>query len=252
MTPTPADYLSTHPSASLQEVMAACSCTARQARNAMAAREKQQLRRQQLRSLALKSSLPLLAFAALLTWAFWPSAPLPQPQTLSQEQIKRAEKGIYAALDAKDPSKAAEVAGYLQSEEESLRLAALRYLSTVVPDDSVDKLIPLVDDKSSRVRLAAIQLLQRVGGERVQATLLQVASDTQREAAERNVAVAALSKRGADDKLALARQLLPLLLDERAAVSQGVDQALRRLTGKQVAPSPDAKRVHQAWQEVLS
>lgn len=245
----PLTYLSRNPGASRKQVMKACGCSARDVRRAedqLAVQVAATTNKGVLRLVC--GGLVVLGVAAL---ALSPS-PNQEPPALAVESGPRraAEAAIYSALDARDPSHAGEALVHLESDDESLRLAAIRYLATVDPEPHLDRLLPRADDPSRRVRIATIQLLGKVRAQtnpsrrRLGEALLRAALDTERELAERVVALTGLRP----DLGVAPEQLLPAL-DERA-VSAAASAALTRLTGHKVAQQ-DSQGLRAAWSQLL-
>ena len=142
------------------------------------------------------------------------------------------ERDLYQAIDARDPGRIAAAAGQLTSEDEPLRLAALRYLVAVGATECQDAILARLDDPSERLRLAAIQLVARLPGATVDERLAAVFVDPRRPLGERTVAAASLGQRKveAPGRLAsrpLARQLLPALQDASLPIR---DETARLLT----------------------
>ena len=175
--------------------------------------------------------------------------------------VQAAERTIYSALDRGDKAQAGHIAEKLQSKEEPLRLAALRFLAKVDPAPYRDRLLLLTSDASPRVRLAAIQLAGRLEGEAAQDTLARLLRDLKRPLNERLVAANVLETRPSKTRVRLARQLLPVLLDEQPALRARVSRLLAKLSNKTPAgviqaPAPgkkplDAKTLHARWTAAL-
>lgn len=174
----------------------------------------------------------------------------PSPRTDESAAVERA---LYEALDRRDRSRTSEALEHLRSVDESVRLAALRYL-TGVQVEHVEQIVPLVDDPSDRVRVAAIQLVARLDGPLVEEALVRVAVTAGRAQSERLVALAGLaqvaSKAPARD---LARSLLPAALDPSPAIRMEVGRVLEALTQARVDVGPTPPEpFHDAWASVLA
>lgn len=143
--------------------------------------------------LAIVLAGPALAIGAAVVFsqrAEEQEAPKPKAR---EAQIVEAERGLYAAMDAKDNDKIDEAFEALGSSDVGLRLASLRYLcSSGSGTDS--RLLELLDDPEARVRRAAIQLLGTHVGEvsGLEARLKAIAEDPDRELSEQQLAKLAL------------------------------------------------------------
>jgi len=208
--------------------MQACGCSRRAVRHAQ----------EQLQGSAPSYAKPLLALSALLViglaaYGLWPTSS-PEQAAKTSKQVQAQEAAIYSALDARDASQASRISEHLASPEESLRLAALRFVATVDPEPYLARLLPLVDDESKRVRAAAVQLLGGVkpseGAAQGEVTdkLVAVLVDEKRELAERVLAVSGLKQRKPRDL----RALLPVL--DEARLSGQVAALLTKWSGKSV------------------
>lgn len=169
-----------------------------------------------------------------------------------------AETALYQAIDARDPARAAQARAELVSPEEPLRLAALRYLTQVSATEPLEPLLALFDDPSERVRTVAIRALGDLPGEVVEARLVQALLDPRRPHAERAMAAASLERRKPARPGALARQLLPALLDDSRPLRGAVARILRRWIGSlggeelpTVDPG-DPRKLHDAWQAAVA
>jgi len=164
------------------------------------------------------------------------------------------ERDLYTALDQRDPARVLEAAGQLSSPDESLRLAALRYL---VANEGIteyrDSMLDMVDDPSDRVRPAAIQLMAGVPGATVDDRLLDVLLDAKRPQSERLLASTSLERRPITDCPAAARRAVDALLDPSAAIREVTLRLLRGLTGKTITVGTnDLNALHAAWQQALA
>ncbi len=257
----PLEYLRAQPNASRKEVMNHCGCSARAVRLA----EEQLLgevigRRQRRRYLFLAAGVFLVAAGVIYTYL-----PAKEGDSAADPQrtaaVKAAERSIYAALDQGDKAQAGQIAEHLQSKDEPLRLAALRFLAKVDPEPYRDRLLPLTADASPRVRLAAIQLVGKLGGSQVQDTLALLLKDAKCPLNERLVAANVLETRPSKTKRQLAHQLLPVLLDKQPALRARVSRLLAKLTNKTPqgviqAPAPGkkplaAETLHARWTAAL-
>ena len=188
-------------------------------------------------------------------WAWSRSAGHAAPALPSRDTAAVAlERDLYQALDARDPARVADGAQQLYSPDDSLRLAALRYL---VANEGIaehqDAMLALVDDPSDRVRPAAIQLLAGVVGAEVDDRLLDVLLDGARPQAEWLLACASLERRAITDRPAAARRAVGALLDPSAAIRDVTQRLLRGLTGKTVTVgAADSSALHAAWQQALT
>jgi len=175
-------------------------------------------------------------------------------------QARRAEGGLYASLDARDTTRVDEAVTHLRSEDESLRLAAFRYLAKTDPTGHAASLVAALDDPADRVRRVAIQQVgTRVGGPLAEQALTRVALSSERSVPERTLALHALLARQesepqyrAGDARELARTLLALLEDRQPAVRYQVGRVLEALVGARPAESgQDPKGVAAAWRRLL-
>ncbi len=188
-------------------------------------------------------------------WSSWSTSAEQAPVRPSRDTAAVAlERDLYQALDARDPARVADAAQQLSSPDDSLRLAALRYL---VANEGIsehqDAMLALVDDPSDRVRPAAIQLLAGVAGAGVDDRLLDVLLAGARPQAERLLACASLERRTVADRPAAARRAVDALLDPSAAIREVTQRLLRGLTGKTVTVgSADTTAIHAAWQQALT
>jgi hypothetical protein len=247
---TPAEYLRANPGASRKTVMRACDCSARAVRRAEEELQLGEGRAKRLLSPALLGAGALL-LALVVAAALWArSTPDEKRQLSVDEEIQAQEAAIYSALNLRDKSRAPEISQHLTNPEESLRLAALRFVAAVDPEPYLDRLLPLVDDESPRVRSSAVQLLgavapsEALGQGRVTAVLMQVLVDPQREVAERLLAIAGLERRTPAD----VRQVLPALDDAR--LSKQVADLLAQWTGK-IAVQRESETLRAAWKREL-
>ncbi len=243
----PLKYLREYSDASDREVMEACACSRRAVRHA-----RDQLRLEQ--GNAPSYAKPLLALSALLViglaaYGLWQTSSA-EHATQTSKQVQAQEAAIYSALDARDASQASRISEHLASPEESLRLAALRFVATVDPEPYLARLLPLVDDESKRVRAAAVQLLGRVkpseGAAQGEVTdkLVAVLVDEERELAERVLAVSGLKQRKPRDL----RALLPVL--DEARLSGQVAALLTKWSGKSVTAA-EGESLRAAWEPEL-
>lgn len=249
----PRDFLFANPAASRKDVMRACGCSARAVRRAQDQLALEAGGRGQVRILrALGGFAGLIGILGLL-WAGTrgaaPAPPEAEPAAVDA-RARAAEAAIYSALNLRDGSRVAEFARHLESPDDALRLAALRYLTAADAESHLERLLPLVDDRSSRVRIAALQSL---GGS------VGLTPPTEQRLGERLVEVLLASERPASERLVAAqglrrlrplepRRLLPALSDARLAAP--VSEVLRQWTGKQVQ-TRDPSRLPAAWRAAL-
>ncbi len=258
---SPLDYLRSQPTASRKEVMKQCGCSARAARLAEEQFAGERIARRQRRRYGSVAVIVLIGAAAAV-YSHLPTETTdksPDPQHVAA--VQAAERSIYSALDRGDKAQASQIAEKLRSKDEPLRLAALRFLAKVDPAPYRDRLLPLTNDASPRVRLAAIQLAGRLEGEQVQDTLALLLRDPKRPLNERLIAANVLETRPSKTRVRLARQLLPVLLDEQPALRARVSRLLAKLTNKTPegviqAPAPGkkplhAKTLHARWTAAL-
>lgn len=179
----------------------------------------------------------------------------PGAQVSRDPSSTRTEQSLYAALDARDPAHVAIAAGQLQSEDEAVRLAALRYLMSMgVREPGA---LRLLNDGSSRVRLAALQYLAAgpPGLPGVSERAVSMALDDQRELAERLLAMDLVEREvnGVDSR-DVARRLIPLVSDTRGALRIRGERLLERLLGGRPAeltnPTPDSQQRINAWRRL--
>ncbi len=173
---------------------------------------------------------------------------VPPPQPVAPE-AQAKERELYGALDRRDPARVDLARAELKSEEEVVRLAALRYLAGVDADAHAPELLPLFDDPSERVRPVALQLLGRVPGRTVEDALVAVLLRTDRPQSDRLLALTCLRDRPPSSSLA--PSVLPVLLDEAPALREQTAALLGRLTRKTVETSSDARTLHAAWRDAL-
>lgn len=196
-----------------------------------------------------------VALAVAGAWAWSGSGDRATPPPPSRDTTAVAlERDLYKALDARDPARVADAARQLSSPDDSLRLAALRYL---VANEGIaehqDAMLALVADPSDRVRPAAIQLLADVAGPEVDQRLLDVLLDGDRPQAERLLACAGLERRAVVDRAGVARRAVDALLDPAPAIREVAQRLLRGLTGKTVTVgTADSSALHAAWQQALT
>ena len=244
---TPIDYLRLHPTSSVKEVMEASGCSRRAVRHAQ-----EQLCLDQ--GNAHSYAKPMLALSALIViglaaYGVWPTSNPEQAAKISK-QVQAQEAAIYSALNVRDASQASRISEHLANPEESLRLAALRFVATVDPEPYLARLLPLVDDESKRVRAAAVQLLGRVkfseGTAQGEVTdqLVAVLVDEKRELAERVLAVSGLKQRKPRDL----RALLPVM--DEARLSGQVAALLTKWSGKSVTAA-EGESLRAAWEREL-
>ncbi len=225
--------------------MRACGCSRRAVRHA---REQLRLEEGSVPSYA-KHLLVVSALLVLATYSLW-STSSPKQSPITSKQVQAQEAAIYSALDARDASQANRIVGHLASPEESLRLAALRFVATVQPEPFLARLLPLVDDESERVRAAAVQLLGRVKPEEgatqrtVTDKLVAVLVDENRKLAERVLAVSGLKLRRPHDL----RALLPVL--DEARLSAQVVALLVDWSGRTVTAA-EGESLRSAWEREL-
>lgn len=192
----------------------------------------------------------LCAIGTWLTPSSTPAKPT-VPKPVSPE-VLQTERDLYSALDTQDAGRIEEARQQLRSEEEVLRLAALRYLASVSATDHVQELLPLFEDPSDRVRSVAIQMVGAVPGPEVEAGLVSVAAGPERPLAERLLALSRLKQRAASAPERVATGVLPVLLDRSQVLREETSTLLALLTGKRVtvgATTPEA--LHGAWREAL-
>ena len=224
--------------------MQACGCSRRAVRHAQ-----EQLRLEQGNAPSYAKPLLALLVIGLAAYGLWPTSNTEQAAKTTK-QVQAQEAAIYSALDARDASQASKISEHLASPEESLRLAALRFVATVDPEPYLARLLPLVDDESKRVRAAAVQLLGRVkpseGNAQGEVTdkLVAVLVDEKRELAERVLAVSGLKQRKPRDL----RTLLPVL--DEARLSGQVAALLTKWSGKSVT-AVEGESLRAAWEREL-
>lgn len=204
------------------------------------------------------ATLTILGLAALLASSYGlyklvTSSPVRVPRS---EKVVAIERALYGALDRRDRSRTSEALEHLRSAgDDSLRLAALRYLTGVQAQEHVEQIAPAVDDSSERVRVAAIQLVARLEGPVVEGALVQVAVSSDRAQSERLLALAGLkheSRAGARSK-DLARSLLPALRDSSPVIRAEAGGVLEFLTRSSVKVGPTPPEAfHEAWTALLA
>lgn len=199
----------------------------------------------------------LLAACSVAVWSMLPGSeshdgPVAAPRRHQSAESLQKERDLYAALDRQDPARANEARSQLRSEEEGLRVAALRYLAGLGSTAHVHELLPLFDDPSARVRSVAIQLVGAMPGAAVDASLIKALSRPERPLSERLLAVSRLKERApsAPDHFAMA--LVPVLLDGSQVLRDETSTLLALMTGKRVVvDSNEANAMHRAWREAL-
>lgn len=180
-----------------------------------------------------------------------PSARKAAPTT-RDAGVVQAEHDLYSAIDRQDAAKVSEAVEGLSSDDEGLRLASLRYLATVRAVEHTPALLRLFDDPSERLRPAALQLVGGFPGQEVESKLVLVSLDHARPIAERNQALTALSSRPPSDSRALARSLLPGLLDPSQPLRQQVGSTLTLLTGQRPGGEvSEPARLHEEWRRIV-
>ncbi len=250
------DYLQQHPGASPREVMRATGASGREVRAASGRLEKAGLLRRQIRRRRLLLAAGTAAAAGLVGAVYLAvtqrrDRAQQAEARLAEQRHREEERQIYAALDRRDAARVAEARERLTAPDEGLRLAALRYLAGVRAEVQPELLTPLLADPSARVRRAAIQLLGPLPGPGLEDALVELVSDAERPQEERLLGLGALRQRAATDRRALARRLLPLLLDPSAAVQALAHQTLGTLTGSAITSGLAPRERHQAWATLL-
>jgi len=231
--------------------MKACNCSARAVRRA---EDEFRLRQGQLPSFAK----PLIGLTAVLvtgalTFTFWPASTpetSPTPSPVSSAETRAQEAAIYSAMDLADRSQAQRILKHLSSPDDSLRLAALRYVAKVDPEPYLDQLLPLLDDKSKRIRAAAVQMLARIKPDdselasQISRRLVAVLVDEERELGERVLAVASLRSHKP-------KNLVPLtkVLDD-PQLSEQVSDLLAKWSGKTIKQA-EGETLRAAWEREL-
>lgn len=227
--------------------MKACGCSARDVRRAEEQLSVQVAGATQKKVLILAGGVILLGALAL---AFAPEDPPQALPTPASSHSRAAEAAIYSALDARDASRVAEALQHLQSDEDPIRLAAARYLVTIDPEPYLERLLPLMDDPSQRVRLATIQLLGRTrkvskgSSTLISEKLLQVVFSDNRSVAEKLTAHSGLQTHRVADPT----RLLPLLDDPQLA--EATSMLLAQSTGQHVGVQKSGT-LRQAWTVAL-
>lgn len=209
--------------------------------------------------LRLAAAVGTIALGGGLYFGFDRSEPPPAAVTTAEPERKpmaaeavAAERALYNAIDERDPSRMVEAVAQLQSPDEPIRLAALRYLVTVQAKDHIAPMLSLLEDPSSRVRSSAIQLLASFPGEAVDARLAGAVIDEQRALSERTLAVGSLEQRQIADPGLIARALVPGLLTESLPLREATVELISRLARRTTAiPTKDKVALHAAWQGLL-
>lgn len=243
-------YLREHPNASRQEAMRATGMSARALRAA-----EQQLGREGRRS-PRKLALSVVAAGLAIGGGYCFFAPKSSSSGAGSSdtsprdpRLQEAENAVYAAMDSGDVSQADRVAQDLHNEDAGLRLAAVRFLAKVAPDDYRGELIAATKDTDKRVRMAAVQLVgDRLAGPVVAQSLLAISKDSERETGERILAMKALERRPEGVQPV---DLLPLLLDPASALRTSASGLLVKLTGEHIEATRDPNELHAAWSRLL-
>lgn len=247
-----AGYMREHPRADRAEIMRALSVSARLVARAEDYLESQiRARRSRLRRVV---AVGVLAMSLLATGlVLWRSGNGEAPGRGAASEVEpaasaRLEGELYAALDRADPAQVEQARQHLTSPDEAARLAALRYLARVGAGGSA--VLALLDDRSERVRRAAIQLLGEEGeAPGLEDRLIAVALASERDLPERLLALDVLEKRAAPG---LARRLVPLVRDAQPAVRARSEGLLTRLVGRSPAPAEDPAAREGQWLELIS
>ena len=242
------DYLREHPEAGRQETMRATGASSRALR--VAERKLRSSRRPRRKPLLMVGAGLLIGGTA---WLLVPSSSATDtPKAKSAEQtakLREAEGAVYAAMDRGDASQAERIAADLESEDPTLRLAAVRYLAKVAPSEYRSQLLAATDDFDSRTRMAAVQLVgDCLSGVDVAECLLAVSIDQDRALGERVLALKALRRSSTHLE---AQALLPLLLDPAPALRNSASTLLAEMTGEKVESAQSPNELHASWQRVL-
>ncbi len=251
------DYLAANPGASRQEVMKACAASAKTVQLAEEAIQRRRASRRRHRGLALLAlGAGLLLAGGVYLWVESnreaEEAERRQEEALVAAKVEANKRSIYEALDSSDPRLVEESLERLGDKDEALRVAALRYLAKIGDPQDTDRLLLLVDDTSSRVRLVAIQAAGDLPGPAAQDALIAVASSADRPVNERMLALDSLKGPRGAGSLALARRLIPLVGDPSVVVRTRAASALRRLTGKKLKRRLENPQDSQAaWRSLL-
>lgn len=238
------EFLRAHPDASRRTTRRALGVSIRVVRRAEAALAERLARRRRRAAIALAAAVGLALVAAL---GLRVAADLRERQaTAARERAAAAERALYAALDQDDRAQLDEARDQLAAEDDGARLAGVRYLAKVDPAGSAARLLPFVDDPSSRVRLATLRTLAGadLAGAVVDARLADVTIDRARPLGERALGLAALEARAIArtvvDPLQLARRLAVLLDDPSPLLAARAPALLARLEGRAPPSHADA------------
>ena len=249
-------YLREHPGVSRQAAMRALGVSATRVRRGEAALVAEQAAhgRRRRRRAGVGVAVLALAVAGSLAASALRRAGAENERIAAaqaEQAARRTEGELYAALDRRDPGEAREAALRLAGEDPALRLAGLRYLVRVAPDEHREELAAALEDSDSRVRRAALQLVGpavglAVCGQRLVAAALR----HDRPLAERLLALHALAQSPGGPQRGLALSLVPLLRDE--AVGRSVATALEALAGgAPAAAGGDAATAEATWRQFL-
>lgn len=163
------------------------------------------------------------------------------------------ERDLYAAVDERDRTKVDAAVQELGSPDESVRLAALRYLGSLEDAEShVPALLGVLQDRSDRVRLAAVQIVGGLHGAAVEDALVTVVISEARPVQERLLAASAIQARTASrPPLELAAALLPALGGDSLALREQIAALLRALVGRTVTPAASDPAFHEHWSRAV-
>lgn len=247
------EYLRAHPGTSRAEAMRALQVSARLVARAEARLDDQAFARGRQRRRYLGLGFALAAGGAL-AWS-WSLVGERSPAGLpvrSQESVA-AERSLYAALDQRSSAHVTEATKHLGSDDEALRMAALRYLTGVGAKET--RLVAMLDDPSERVRRAAIQLLGAASVELPGLTerAFVLVLDERREVAERLLGLDLLERRIPRWTSTDLERVLPLVADAQAGLRERAEALLAQAVGR----SPPASEVApeerlRAWSALLS
>lgn len=133
--------------------------------------------------------------------------PTPRPQTEVVREPAVA-RHFDAKLDRNEAPDAGEVISRLESDEETIRLGAIRACEKFPPAErDPTPLLPLLNDPAQRVRLGTLQALGRLADDRAVSALVAIINAEQ-PGAEHQLAVNALGKRTTENRLGALTALL--------------------------------------------